>query len=99
MGSLDRLSKRYGGKKFRVIGISTDDDEGAAATYIRQSGVSFETFIDSKVFLENMLGANSIPLTILVDSHGRVLRKVLGAHEWDSPDFLTLIGETFSIGM
>lgn len=99
MASLDRLARRYGGKKFNVLGISTDDDSNAAATYIKQAGVSFETFIDSNVILENMLGANTIPLTLLVDSHGRVLRKVRGSHEWDSPEFLTLIGETFGIGM
>lgn len=99
MASLDRLARRYGGKKFYVLGISTDDDSNAAATYIKQAGVSFETFIDNNVILENMLGANTIPLTILVDAHGRVLRKVRGSHEWDSPEFLTLIGETFGIGM
>jgi hypothetical protein len=32
-----------------------------------------------------MLGANTIPLTILVDAHGRVLEKVRGAYQWDSP--------------
>jgi len=99
MGSLERLSRRYGGKKFRVIGISTDDDGNAAKAYIKQSGVSFETFLDSKVFLENMLGANTIPLTILVDAKGRVLLKVRGAREWDSPEALNAIGETFGIGM
>jgi thiol-disulfide isomerase/thioredoxin len=99
MGSLDRLARKYGGKKFQIIGISTDDDRNAAATYIKQAGVSFETFIDSNVLLENMLGANTIPLTLLVDAHGRVLRKVRGSHEWDSPEFLGFIGETFGIGM
>jgi thiol-disulfide isomerase/thioredoxin len=99
MGSLERLARRYGGKKFQVIGISTDDDGNAALAYIKQAGVSFETFIDSKVLLENMLGANTIPLTILVDAHGRILRKVRGSHEWDSPEFLAFIGETFGIGL
>ena len=66
---------------------------------IRRSRVSFENFLDSKVFLENMLGANTIPLTLLVDDHGRVLRKVRGSHEWDSPELLAMIGETFGIGM
>jgi thiol-disulfide isomerase/thioredoxin len=99
MGSLERLSKRYGGKKFQVIGISTDDDANAAATYIKEAGVSFETFIDSKVFLENMLGANTIPLTLLVDSNGRILRKVRGSHEWDSAEYVAFIAETFGIGM
>jgi thiol-disulfide isomerase/thioredoxin len=99
MGSLDRLARRYGGEKFQVIGISTDDDGNAAAAYIKQAGVSFETFLDSNVLLENQLGANTIPLTLLVDAHGRVLRKVRGAHEWDSPEYLAFIGETFGIGM
>jgi len=99
MGSLDRLARRYNGKKFNVIGISTDDDDKAAAAYVKQAGISFETFIDSKVFWENMLGANTLPLTLLVDAKGRVLRKVHGSQEWDSPEYLGFIGETFGIGL
>lgn len=97
MGSLDRLARRYGGKQFNVIGISTDDDGNAAAAFIKQSKITFENYLDSKVFLENMLGADAIPLTILVDARGRVLVKVRGAHEWDSPEIVAAIGETFHI--
>ena len=99
MGSLERLSRRYGGKQFNVIGISTDDYGSAAAAFIRKSGVTFENYLDSKVFLENMLGANMIPLTVLVDAHGRVLEKIRGYHEWDSPEFVEAIGRTFRIKM
>lgn len=97
MGSLDRLARRYGGKQLNVIGISTDDDGNAAAAFIKQSKITFENYLDSKVFLENMLGANAIPLTILVDARGRVLLKVRGAREWDSPEIVDAIGETFHI--
>ena len=99
MGSLDRLARRYGGKQFNVIGISTDDDGNAAAAFIKTSKISFVNYLDSKVFLENMLGANMIPLTVLVDANGRVLEKVHGAHEWDSPEFIEAIGKTFHIKM
>jgi len=97
MGSLDRLARRYGGKQFNVIGISTDDDGNAAAAFIKRSNVSFVNYLDSKVLLENMLGANMIPLTVLVDANGRVLEKVHGAHEWDSPEFIEAIGKVFHI--
>lgn len=93
MGSLQRLSHRYGGKQLNVIGISTDDDFDAAASYISQSKITFENYIDSKVFLENMLGANAIPLTVFVDAKGRVLEKVHGAREWDHPESVKAIGE------
>jgi thiol-disulfide isomerase/thioredoxin len=97
MGSLERLARRYGGKQFNVIGISTDDDRDAAAAFIRKSGITFENFLDSHLVLENMLGADTIPLTLLVDANGRVLEKVHGAYAWDSPEIVDAIGETFGI--
>ncbi|OGT00616.1 MAG: thiol-disulfide isomerase [Gallionellales bacterium RIFCSPLOWO2_12_FULL_59_22] len=97
MGSLNRLARRYGGKQFNVIGISTDDNGSAAAAFIRKSGVTFENFLDSKLFLENMLGADTIPLTVLVDANGRVLEKVRGSYEWDSPEIIAAIGDVFKI--
>ena len=97
MGSLEQLSRRFGGKQFNIIGISTDDDASAAAAFIKQSQITFENYLDSKVFLENMLGASTIPLTILVDAKGRVLMKVHGIRQWDSPELLELIAKTFGV--
>ena len=97
MGSLERIAKRYNGKEFNVIGISTDDYRNKAAAFIKQTGITFENFLDSKLVLENMLGANTIPLTIFVDEHGRVLEKVRGAREWDSTNITDAIGEVFHI--
>ena len=97
MGSLERLAKQYNGKEFNIIGVSTDDDNRAAAAFIKQSGVTFKNFHDRKLLLENMLGANRIPLTILVDANGRVLQKVHGAREWDDPKIIDTIKAVFQI--
>ena len=97
MGSLENLSRRFGGKQFNIIGISTDDDASAAAAFIKESKLTFNNYLDSNVLLENMLGANTIPLTILVDARGRVVKKIRGSHEWDSPESLALIEKTFQL--
>jgi len=97
MGSLERLVQRYNGKEFNVIGVSTDDYRKAAVAFIKQTAITFENFLDSKLLLENMLGANTIPLTILVDADGRVLGKVRGAYEWDNPKTIDAIGEMFHL--
>jgi len=97
MGSLQRLERRYGGKQFNVIGISTDDDGAAAAKFVKDSKIRFKNFLDHDVILENMLGANTIPLTVLVDANGRVLEKVRGAYEWDNPEIIKSIAEVFQI--
>lgn len=96
MGSLNRLAQRYR-KQFTVIGISTDDDAQAARDFIAQQKLSFANYIDSNVYLENMLGADTMPLTILVDAEGRVLEKARGAYEWDSPETVDAIGQVFHL--
>lgn len=95
MGSLERLSRRFGGKQFNIIGISTDDHANAAATFLTQSKVTFDNYHDRSLLLESMLGADTIPLTVLVDAQGRVLKKIRGSKEWDSPESLELIAKTF----
>ena len=97
MGSLERLANRYNGKEFNVIGVSTDDNSHAAKAFIKQSGITFDNFLDRKLYLEYMLGANTIPLTVLVDADGRVLEKVRGAYEWDSPKAIEAIGKVFHL--
>lgn len=99
MGSLERLSRRFGGKQFNIIGISTDDDVSSAESFLRKSKITFDNYHDRNLFMENMLGANTLPLTVLVDARGRVLKKIYGSKEWDSPESLELIGRTFRVRM
>jgi thiol-disulfide isomerase/thioredoxin len=97
MGSLERLSRRIKGKQLNIIGISTDDNGDAAVAFISKAKVTFDNFLDRKLVLENMLGASQIPLTVLVDAQGRVVKKIYGAHEWDSPEYLELLRKTFGV--
>ena len=98
MGSLERLSKRYG-NQFNVIGVSIDDYPERAQAFLARARTTFPHFIDQKLTMEHMLGANRIPLTVLVDAQGRVLHKVYGAREWDSPDSVKAIGQAFGLSM
>jgi thiol-disulfide isomerase/thioredoxin len=97
MGSLERLSRRDGGKNFVMIGISTDDYPDAAKAFLQKSKTTFSHFIDSKLLLENMLGADRLPLTLLVDAQGRVLGKYYGAKAWDSPEAQAVVEKAFRI--
>jgi len=97
MGSLERLATRFNGNEFNVIGISTDDYRDAALGFIESTRINFENFIDHKLELEYMLGANTIPLTLLVDADGQVLHKARGVYEWDSPQVINAIAVAFNV--
>ena len=98
MGSLERLAWSDLGQQFNVIGISTDDYPDAANGFLRKSKATLNHYIDRKLELENMLGADRLPLTVLVDAKGRVLGKIVGAKEWDEAQALQLIRKTFRLG-
>jgi len=99
MGSLDRLAKKYNGRQFNVIGISTDDYSEKAIDFVVRSRISFDNYLDRNLMLENMLGARSIPLTVLVDARGRVVKKVYGARQWDSREMLELISKSLGVAL
>jgi len=97
MGSLERLSRSKVGKQLTMIGISTDDYPEAAKGFLVRSKTSFSHFIDHQLQMENMLGADRLPLTLLVDAQGRVLAKYYGTQEWDSPEAIRLVARTLRI--
>jgi thiol-disulfide isomerase/thioredoxin len=95
MASLDRLAWLDESEYFTVIGISTDDYYDQAKAALKESNATITHFIDTRLRIENMLGASRIPLTVLVDADGRVIEKVFGARKWDDPHTLKLIHNAF----
>jgi len=95
MASLERLAWREDRLPFSIIGISTDDYPEKALAFLNRSNATLRHFIDHDLQMENMLGASKIPLTVLVDAKGRVLVKVYGAREWDSPGSMQMIDKAF----
>jgi thiol-disulfide isomerase/thioredoxin len=93
--SLERLAWSEAARGFAIIGISTDDYPQAAKAWLRASNATFNHFIDYQLEMEHMLGADKLPLTVLVGADGRVLDKVYGARDWDSPESIRLIARTF----
>ncbi len=95
MASLERLAWLEPAGRFNIIGISTDDDVARAAAWLKESNATINQFIDTRLQMENLLGASRLPLTVLVDGNGRVVEKIYGAREWDSPESLRMIRKAF----
>ncbi|MBK7531914.1 TlpA disulfide reductase family protein [Piscinibacter sp.] len=96
MASLERLAWLEHPVPFAVIGISTDDYPDRAQQLLRATNATISHFIDRRLQLETLLGASRLPLTVLVDAQGRVVDKVYGAREWDSPQSQALVRNAFS---
>jgi thiol-disulfide isomerase/thioredoxin len=94
--SLERLAWSEAAHGVTIIGISTDDYPERALAWLKASNATFNHFIDRKLELENMLGADKLPLTVLVGTDGRVIDRIVGARQWDSADSQRLIRRAFT---
>lgn len=94
MASLERLAWQDTGR-FSVIGVSTDDHAIRAKAFLASSRATIPHFLDERLRLERLLGAERLPLTVLVDAQGRVLEKVYGARAWDGEQASRLLERFF----
>ena len=96
MPSLDTLALRQpDGQGLQVIAISQDmegrqkvTDFFAARTFQR-----LQPYLDSRMDLMMALGANTLPTTILYDSQGREVWRMIGMAEWQSERVARLLLE------
>ncbi|MBV8210448.1 MAG: TlpA family protein disulfide reductase [Burkholderiaceae bacterium] len=95
MASLERLAWTDNRIAFSLIGISTDDYPEKALAFLNRSNATIRQFIDHDQQMENLLGGSTIPLTVLVDANGRVLERIYGSRDWDSPEAIRLISRAF----
>jgi hypothetical protein len=96
MASLERLAWRAeNNTHFVIIGISTDDYVGKAANLLKNTNATISQFIDTRLQMEDMLGASTLPLTVLVGADGKVIAKFYGARQWDEADAARLIDDAF----
>ncbi|GAK44452.1 redoxin [Tepidicaulis marinus] len=93
MPALDRLQADLGGPDFEVVALSLDKGgmEGPKAFYEEVGVRNLALYQDPSARAGVTLGAFGLPLTMLLDKQGRVVGRLVGAAEWDSPDAKALI--------
>ena len=94
--SLERLAWSEAGSRYTIIGVSTDDYRDAALKWLRHSNATVSHYIDHNLTMEHLLGATTIPLTVLVDSNGRVVARYRGVRDWGSPESIRWIENAYA---
>lgn len=92
MPSLERLQSRLG-ERIAVLAVSEDrGGDKIVAPFIAKLGLkSVKIYIDPKSEVGHAFGARGLPTSFLIDRDGKVLGRVEGAAEWDSPKILSVL--------
>lgn len=93
MPSIDRLAAELEGPDFDVVAISVDlGGADKAREFFAEIGVaSLDFYIDPTARVGAAFKAFGLPLTVILDSEGRELGRLVGPAEWDTPEALELV--------
>jgi thiol-disulfide isomerase/thioredoxin len=98
MPALDRLQQELGSDKFEVVAVSVDRKGiEASRKFLDDTKVGkLALYVDQSTRLISDLKAVGLPATLLIDSQGREIGRLLGPAEWDSEDAKRLIRATLN---
>jgi len=92
MPSLERLQRKLAGTDFRLVSVSIDkDDSTLVRRFAQELGLSFEILHDRPGAIQEAYQTTGVPESFVIDRDGRIVKKVIGPAEWDSPVNETLI--------
>lgn len=91
---LDKLAADRAGT-LRVVTVSEDLGEGAkVAAFLKEKGVTrLEPWLDPDNELAFKYGGGTLPTTVYYDAGGREVWRVVGAHDWTSPETAKMLAE------
>jgi len=86
MPALERLAQKLATTDFRVVAVSVDvSDSSTVMGFVRDLGLSFDILHDPSRRIEQRYRTTGVPETFVIDRHGVIVKKVIGAVSWDSP--------------
>lgn len=96
--SLNRLQKYIDSRGGMVLGVSVDEDGAAYEKFLKDQSVGFPTYRDTSKKSAADYGTSLYPETYIIDRHGKIARKIVGAQQWDSAEMLqyfdAILGQT-----
>jgi len=95
--SMMRLNTAMAGKPFRMLCVSIDDGgKVAVEEFFRTSGFSLPALMDTDKRAGKLYGLTGVPETFVIDRNGVILKKVVGAMEWDRPEVIAFLNDAVS---
>ena len=93
MPSIEALHRDYGPKGLKILAVSIDDPgrDSTIRTFARQYGLTFEILHDPKGTISDLYDITGYPETFIVGKDGVIRRKLMAAHDWNSPESRALV--------
>lgn len=86
MPSIERLHETLGAEGLRVVAISVDQtDRDAVRRWIEERHLTFTVLHDRTGKVQQTYQTTGMPESFVIDRDGVIVKKIIGATEWDHP--------------
>ncbi len=96
MPPIQESYERFKDRGFTVLAVSIDTGPGyreKVAEFVRAFGLEFPVLLDPENRISRVLQTVGVPETFVLDRQGRIVKRLIGASDWDSPANQALIEE------
>lgn len=85
MPSIEHLHQEFGPQGLKVVAISIDEaGPDVVRELVRERGLSFEILLNPSRSIERIYQTTGVPESFVLNRDGVIVKKVIGATEWDS---------------
>ena len=90
MPSLSNVHDQFAGKGLEVVGIHVGPSLDDIRRFLDKVPVNFTVLIDKDMSLASW-GVLGLPTTFLINPDGRLIYKITGERQWDSPEIVKFL--------
>ncbi len=92
MPGMERVWQQYRDRGFAVVAVSVDaGGEKRIAGFVRRLKLGYPILLDPDSEVAERYNVSGLPASFLIDREGRVIGRMIGSREWDSPEAIRLI--------
>lgn len=85
MPSIEHLYQELGPEGLKVVAVSIDEaGPEVVREFVRERGLSFEILLNPSRTIERIYQTTGVPESFVLNRDGRIVKKVIGATEWDA---------------
>ena len=85
MPAMQRAYAELAPQGFRILAVSIDDgDADGVKAFGQELGITFDLLHDRSGRIQQLYQTTGVPESFLLDREGRIVKRVIGAHDWSS---------------
>jgi peroxiredoxin len=86
MPSMENLSHKLAGTDFRLVAVSVDEDDSSVVNkFVKDMGLTFEILHNRDGSIRRIYQTTGVPESFVIDRDGVIVKKVIGAADWNAP--------------